>query len=85
MIELVTEEDTWSVADGSDDVQGSESTENEGDSYQLVRDNKRRAIRPPKRYAVADLIAYALTTAKEVNEKEPKTYKEAMNNRDKLK
>ena len=48
-------------------------------------DRKRRAIRPPKRYAVADLIAYALTDAKEVNEEEPRTYKEAMNSRYKLK
>ncbi|KAH9717204.1 hypothetical protein KPL71_021739 [Citrus sinensis] len=85
MTELVTEEDAGRVADGSDDVQESEPTENERNSYQLVRDRKRRAIRPPKRYAVADLIAYALTTAKEVNEEEPRTYKEVMNSRDKLK
>ncbi|KAH9751241.1 Integrase catalytic domain-containing protein [Citrus sinensis] len=46
--ELVIEEDAGSVADGSDDVQGSASTKSEGDSYQLVRDRKRRVIRPPK-------------------------------------
>ena len=51
----------------------------------MVRDRKRRAVRPPKRFAVADLIAYALTAAQEVNEEEPRTYKEAINNRDKLK
>ena len=51
----------------------------------MVRDRKRRAVRPPKRYAVADLIAYALIATKEVNEEEPRTYKEAINSRDKLK
>ena len=44
-----------------------ELVENEGDIYQLARDRKRRAIRPPKRYAVVDLIAYALTAAHELN------------------
>ena len=34
---------------------------------------------------MANLIAYALTAAKEVNEKELRTYKECMNNKDKLK
>ena len=83
--ELVIEEDAGSVADGSDDVQGSASTKSEGDSYQLVRDRKRRVIRPPKRYAVTNLIAYALTAAKEINEEELRTYKEPMNSKDKLK
>ncbi|KAH9767170.1 hypothetical protein KPL71_011175 [Citrus sinensis] len=85
MIESETEEDAGRVADGSDGVQESEPAENENNSYQLVRDRKRRAVRPPKRYAVADLIAYALTAAQEINEEEPRTYKEAINNRDKLK
>ena len=85
MTELETEEDVERVADGSDEVQESEPAENESNSYQLLRDRNRRAIRPPKRYAVADLIAYALTAAKEVNEEEPRTYKEAINSRDKLK
>ncbi|KAH9678410.1 hypothetical protein KPL71_025698 [Citrus sinensis] len=85
MTESETEEDAGRVTDGSDGVQESEPAENENNSYQLVRDRKRRAVRPPKRYAVADLIAYALTAAQEVNEEEPRTYKEAINNRDKLK
>ena len=44
-----------------------ELAESEGDTYQLARDMKRRAIRPPKRYPVADLIAYALTAAHQLN------------------
>ena len=83
--EPVTEEDAGSVVVGSDDVQRSESTKSEGDFYQLVRDRKRRVIRPFKRYAVTDLIAYTLTATKEVNKEESRTYKEAMNNKDKLK
>ncbi|KAH9697198.1 hypothetical protein KPL71_023512 [Citrus sinensis] len=58
--ELVTKEDAGSVTDGFDDVQGSESTESEGDSYQLVRDRKIRAIRPPKRFK-ARLVARGFT------------------------
>ncbi|KAH9658076.1 Integrase catalytic domain-containing protein [Citrus sinensis] len=42
----------------------SEPAENENNSYQLVRDRKRRIVRPPKRFVVADLIAYALTVYK---------------------
>ncbi|KAH9782240.1 hypothetical protein KPL71_008811 [Citrus sinensis] len=83
--ESETEGDLERVTDGSDVVQESEPAENEDNSYQLVRDRKRRAVRPPKRYTVADLIAYALIAAQEVNEEEPRTYKEAINSRDKLK
>ncbi|KAH9750881.1 Integrase catalytic domain-containing protein [Citrus sinensis] len=61
-----------------------ESTESEGDTYQLARDKKRRTIRPPKRYAVADLISYALTAAQELNDDEPRTYQEAITCKNKL-
>ena len=64
MTESETEEDAGRVADGSDGVQKSEPAENENNSYQLVRDRKRRIVRPPKRFVVADLIAYALTVYK---------------------
>ena len=40
----------------------------------MARDRKRRTIRPHKRYAVADLIAYALNAAQELNDDEPRTY-----------
>ncbi|KAH9782268.1 hypothetical protein KPL71_008823 [Citrus sinensis] len=56
-----------------------ESEDDQGDrSYQLVRDRERRVIRPPKRYAHADLIAFALTAAHELDTDEPKTYSEAV-------
>ena len=56
-----------------------ESEDDQGDrSYQLVRDRERRVIRPPKRYAHADLIAFALTAAHELDSNEPKTYSEAV-------
>ncbi|KAH9649068.1 hypothetical protein KPL70_025842 [Citrus sinensis] len=61
-----------------------ESAESEEDTYQLARDKKRRTIRPPKRYAVADLIAYALTSAQELNDDEPMTYQEAITGKNKL-
>ncbi|KAH9679832.1 hypothetical protein KPL71_026291 [Citrus sinensis] len=61
-----------------------ESAESEEDTYQLARDRKRRTIRPPKRYAVADLIAYALTVAQELNDDEPMTYQEAIRGKNKL-
>ena len=51
-----------------------ESTKSKEDTYQLARDRKRRTIKPPKRYVVADMIAYALTAAQELNDDEPRTY-----------
>ncbi|KAH9672650.1 hypothetical protein KPL70_017818 [Citrus sinensis] len=61
-----------------------ESTESEEDTYQLAKDRKRRTIRPPKRYTVADLIAYALNAAQKLNDDEPMTYQEAITGKNKL-
>ena len=61
-----------------------ESAESEEYTCQLARDRKRRIIRPPKRYAVVDLIAYALTAAQELNDDEPMTYREAITGKNKL-
>ncbi|KAH9724313.1 hypothetical protein KPL70_007440 [Citrus sinensis] len=49
------------------------------EDYQLVRDKEKRVIRPPRRYAYADLIAFALTAAHEIATDEPRTYSEAIN------
>ena len=46
--------------------------------YQFVRDREKRVIKPPKRYAYADPIAFALTVAHEVEPDEPRTYSEAV-------
>ena len=50
--------------------------------YQLVRDRKKRESKPPKRYAYADLIAFALSAAQGTEEDEPKTYTEAVSSKD---
>ena len=44
-----------------------------------MRDREKRITRPPKKYAYADLIAFALTVADELDTDEPKTYSEAVN------
>lgn len=43
-------------------------------SYSLAKDKPRRTIRPPQKYAQVNLIAFALTVAKELDEVEPVTY-----------
>ena len=45
---------------------------------------KRRAIKPPGRYTAADLVAYALTAAHEINNKELRTYEEIIISKYKL-
>ena len=60
------------------------SGESEEDTYQLVRDRKKRTIRPPKIYIVVDLIAYTLNAAQELNDDEPRTYQEAITGKNKL-
>ena len=52
-------------------------------SYQLARDQTRRPQRPPKRYGYADLVSYALLTSEDLDDSEPKNYKEAMGSKDK--
>ena len=51
------------------------------DNYLLSRDRSRRVIKPPQRLGYADLIAYALISASEVLDDEPRDYKEAMKSR----
>ncbi|KAK2443650.1 hypothetical protein QL285_014736 [Trifolium repens] len=45
--------------------------------YQLAQDRERRVITPPNRYGYADLICYALNAAEEVQDSEPKNFREA--------
>lgn len=56
------------------------SDQQRNEDYQLVKDREKRVIIPPRRYAYADLIAFALTTAHEIAADEPRTYSEAINN-----
>lgn len=72
-------------ADEESDVEiRSKSVESEGDTYQLARDREKRIIRPPRKYIVLDLIAYALSAAHEINDDEPRTYLEVMTSKNRL-
>ncbi|KAH9680944.1 hypothetical protein KPL71_026750 [Citrus sinensis] len=55
------------------------SDQRRSEDYQLVRDKENRVIKPPRRYAYADLITFALTAAHEIATDEPRTYSEAIN------
>lgn len=43
--------------------------------YQFVRDKERRQVRPPARYAYADIVVYALISGEDVSIKELDSYK----------
>jgi len=45
--------------------------------YQLARGMQRRQINPPERYNYADLICYALNAVEELQDLEPKNFREA--------
>ena len=61
-----------------------EESEDDNDirDYQLERDRKKRESKLPKRYAYADLIAFALLAAHGIKIDEPKTYTEAISCKD---
>ncbi|KAL5557135.1 hypothetical protein UlMin_039371 [Ulmus minor] len=61
--------------------EGSLEVEDQGDgleSYQLTRDRIRRPRKAPERYGYADLVSYALFASEELDDSEPKSYKQAM-------
>ncbi|MCI68008.1 copia LTR rider, partial [Trifolium medium] len=47
-------------------------------NYQLARDKERIVIRPPNRFSYADLIYYALNAVEEMQDSEPKNFREAL-------
>ena len=59
------------------DVQDVEPTSEDLGDYVLSRDRVRRHIKPPTRYAQADLIAFALSARDVVELDEPLSYSEA--------
>ena len=61
-------------------VDEDEETNND---YVLERDRSRRGIKPPQRLGYAYLITYALISASEVLDEEPRDYKEVMRSRNK--
>ena len=57
-------------------------TQHDLSSYQLVRDRAKRVIKPTKRYDHADIICYTLNVAEEIQNSEPKTWREAIESED---
>ncbi|KAL9449934.1 hypothetical protein AB3S75_011796 [Citrus x aurantiifolia] len=53
-------------------------TEAQHQEYQLTRDKEKRKVKTPLRYGYADLIAYALAASHQIDDDEPKNYKEAI-------
>ena len=49
----------------------------------LVRDRKRRVVKPPKRYAQRDVMSFTLTVVEEIDEIVPRSYEEVMKSKDK--
>lgn len=49
--------------------------------YQLARYKERRFTKPPKRYAYANMVAYALMSAEDVLIEERNSYTEALSNK----
>ncbi|KAH9660266.1 hypothetical protein KPL70_024153 [Citrus sinensis] len=64
------EEDTISPQEQS-------SSQEQIQEYQLTRDRHKRQVKPTKRFGYADLIGYALSAANEIDDEEPKSFKEA--------
>ncbi|KAH9769407.1 Integrase catalytic domain-containing protein [Citrus sinensis] len=65
---------------GSDGINAQSPEHTLLQDYQLTRDRQKRQVRAPERLGYADLIAYALLAAQEVDQEEPKTYEEAIAN-----
>lgn len=63
---------------------GAEETEETVDDYLFARDTSRRIIKPPQRLGYVDLIAFALLSASEVLDEEPRDYKEVARIRNKV-
>lgn len=64
------------------EVEQHDSSQQDLKNYQLTRDKRRRAIRPPARYAYTDLVFCALVVGMEIRSSEPSNYEEAVNSQD---
>ncbi|KAH9779745.1 hypothetical protein KPL71_007826 [Citrus sinensis] len=67
---------------GSDGISAQLTKHTSIQDYQLTRDRQKRQVRAPERLGYADLIAYALTAAHEVDQEEPKTYEEVVTSKE---
>ncbi|MCI57579.1 hypothetical protein A2U01_0078830, partial [Trifolium medium] len=54
------------------------SDETTAPDYQLAKDKERKVIRPSNRLGYADLICYASNATEEVQDSEPKNFREAL-------
>ncbi|KAH9648891.1 hypothetical protein KPL70_025781 [Citrus sinensis] len=81
----LNQNDDTESAGSADDIGRQESLQEAGSTqsqvmdYQLTRDRQKRQSKAPKRYGYADLIAFALHSAHEINAEEPQNFKEAIN------
>src|SRR4030065_1271202 len=50
--------------------------------YLLARDRERRTIVAPRRYGYVDLVSYALNAAEELQDSDPRTFKDALESKD---
>ena len=66
---------------------GTQSRTIEGslDSYQLTRDRQRRIVKLVQRLSYADILAYALVVTSDLDNGEPKSYKEVVSYKEKAK
>jgi len=58
------------------------ATQHDLSNYQLSRDGAKRVIKPLKRYGHVDIICYALNVAEEIQNSEPKTWREVIKRED---
>lgn len=58
------------------------SDQNDISEYNLIRDRERRNVKAPSRYGYADMVAWALICAEEIEFDEPRTYNEALKSKE---
>ena len=72
--------DSAGVNEHEEDIvspQEQSSSQEQFQEYQFTRDRQKRQVKPTKRFGYADLIGYALSAANEIDDEEPKSFKEA--------
>src|ERR1051325_11967287 len=62
------------IPDKVEEAEDADEVEETTDDYLLARDRTQRVIKPPQRFGYADLIAYALISASEVLDEEPRDH-----------
>ncbi|KAH9687674.1 hypothetical protein KPL70_014852 [Citrus sinensis] len=75
--EAVESDSVPEIIDDTQAPQDQSSSQEQVREYQLTRDRKKRQIKPTRKYGYADLIGFALAAAKDIDDEEPKNFKEA--------